>query len=146
MSKESTTPDLAELVRRLVGAFAAGDLDAAMSFYASDAVLELGPGALETFEGRAAIRRHLEDWWAAYEEYEFELVETGDLGHGVTFGIAHQRARLSGSTRSVEARVAAVVVWDDGKVVRNTMYADIDMARAAAERLAEERGQAVGPR
>jgi hypothetical protein len=30
--------------------------------------------------------------------------------------------------------------WSDGLIVRNTTYPDIDEARAAAERLAEERG------
>jgi hypothetical protein len=32
-------------------------------------------------------------------------------------------------------------VWEDGKIVRMTNYRDIDEARAAAERLAEERRQ-----
>jgi hypothetical protein len=31
-------------------------------------------------------------------------------------------------------------VWEDGLIVRVTNYTDIDEARAAAERLAEERG------
>ena len=46
--------------------------------------------------------------------------------------------------RSVEASkdrdFAAVGIWVDGKNVRTTNYTDIDEARAAAERLAEERG------
>ena len=40
----------------------------------------------------------------------------------------------------VELRYAAASVWDEGRVVRLTNYGDIDEARAAAERLAEERG------
>jgi hypothetical protein len=31
-------------------------------------------------------------------------------------------------------------MWEDGKIVRTTNYSDVDEGRAAAERLAEERG------
>ncbi|HXW58406.1 MAG TPA: hypothetical protein VEJ23_02895 [Solirubrobacteraceae bacterium] len=34
----------------------------------------------------------------------------------------------------------AVWTWRDGLIVRTTNYADLDEARAAAERLAKERG------
>ena len=40
----------------------------------------------------------------------------------------------------VEARNAWVTTWDGGKIVRTTMYTDLDEGRAAAERLAHERG------
>jgi len=34
-----------------------------------------------------------------------------------------------------------VVTWADGLIERTTFYADVNQARAAAERLAEERRQ-----
>jgi hypothetical protein len=68
------------------------------------------------------------------------LVEIDDLGRGVTFGRARQRARLSGSTGSVEFRVAAIVAWEDRLIHLQALYADVDEARAVAERLAQERG------
>jgi ketosteroid isomerase-like protein len=139
VTEESTTPDLEELVRRLSAATSRRDLDSMMPFFAPDAVFDVSSMGFGTFAGRAAIRQALEDWWAAYEEYEFELVEFGDLGHGVTFGIARQRARPSGSTGSVELRVALVVAWDDGLIRLEALYTDLDEARAAAERLAKER-------
>jgi hypothetical protein len=37
-------------------------------------------------------------------------------------------------------RFGSVVLTADGVVARQTMYTDIDEARAAAERLAQERG------
>jgi hypothetical protein len=49
---------------------------------------------------------------------------------------------LAGSSREIEARYAAVNVWVDGLIESVTNYADIDQARAAAERLAHERAQA----
>jgi len=49
------------------------------------------------------------------------------------------RGRLRGSTRFVESRPAQVTTWANGLIERTTSYPDIDEARAAAERLAEER-------
>jgi hypothetical protein len=39
----------------------------------------------------------------------------------------------------VQAREAHVTEWQDGLAVRVTVYIDVDEARAAAERVAEER-------
>jgi hypothetical protein len=44
-----------------------------------------------------------------------------------------------GSGGSVQLRYGSVAEWIDDLMVRNTTYTDIDEARTAAERLAEER-------
>jgi hypothetical protein len=54
--------------------------------------------------------------------------------------VYRQHARPIGSTAPVQAREALVTEWVEGWAVRVTVYLDIDEARAAAERLAEERG------
>src|SRR6476469_1314959 len=82
MSGESTTPDLVELVRRLVEAVTRFDFDAAMSLFAPDAVVE-GRASGMTFEGRTAIRGFYEDMTVAYEELESRSEEILDLGNGV---------------------------------------------------------------
>ena len=138
MSEESTTPDVEELAQRLTDAINARDFDAVISFYAPDAVLD--QFTFGVFEGRAAIRSFLEDWFGPYDEIETEVEERRDLGRGLAFVVYVQRARLRGSTRWVHARVAFVNAWVDGLIQRSTVYEDIDEARAAAERLAEERG------
>jgi hypothetical protein len=92
------------------------------------------------FEGRAAIRSFIEDWYDAYDEIETEVEERCDLGHGLAFLVYVQRGRLRGSTRWVHARNALVNAWVDGLIQRTTVYEDISQARATAERLAEERG------
>jgi hypothetical protein len=58
----------------------------------------------------------------------------------VTFPVIIQKGRPVGSTAHVRYRIAQVNTWVDGMIVRSTGYNDIDEARAAAERLAEERG------
>ena len=139
MADESVSPDLVELTRRIFQAFCGSDVDGVLSLYAPDAVLE--PLAIGTsLEGEAAIRRFYEDWFGVYEEFEVQLVEVLDLGNGVVFDVWLQHARPVDTTGHVQMRGAAVSVWTDGVIARRTLYPDIDEARAAAERLAKERG------
>jgi hypothetical protein len=63
-----------------------------------------------------------------------------DLGNGVTLTVWRQKGRPLDSIGWVQIRFAGVSIWADGLIERLTTYTDIDEARAAAERLAEERG------
>ena len=140
MPDECTSADLVEFTRRSVEAANRGDFDAMMSFSAPDVVWDLNPlGGLGTFEGHPAIRGFLEDWHANYEELEIAPEEILDLGNGVIFSVIAQKGRPVGSSGDVQQRQAIVFVWVEGLFVRITHYGDIDEARAAAERLAEER-------
>ena len=139
MSEESTTPDLVELVRRQLEAVNRRDMDALMSFCPPDGVYDASAGGLGVYEGPVAIRGFLEEWGDAFEELAFKPEEVLDLGHGVTFAVVRQDARPAGSTGYVRPREAYVVEWMASMIARFTVYPDIDEARAAAERLAEER-------
>jgi len=142
VSQESTPPDLAELWRRAVQLLNVRDYDAAMRFWAPDGVLDLSVTALGRYEGHAAIRTVLEGLVAPYDDFQFEFEEVYDLGNGVAFAVVVLNARLAGSTGLVQGRWAAVAIWLDGLTERvtNYYYSDLDEARAAAERLAQERG------
>ena len=135
--EESTTPDLVERVRGLVGAVDRCDVDRFVSFHAPRAVLEAAVGR---FEGVAAIRGFIEDWLANYEESAATLEEVRDLGNGVTFSVIRQQGRLVGSSGHVQLRHAMVDVWVDGVIARAITGPDVDKTRAIAERLAEEQG------
>jgi hypothetical protein len=93
-----------------------------------------------TFDGVAAIRGFWQDWFASYEEHWFGQEEILDLGNGVVFSVVVQKARLAGSSGEVRLRSGVVSEWVDGLIVGVTLSPDIDEARVAAERLAEERG------
>jgi len=138
MSDESTTPDLVELVRRQFEAGNRRDLDAVTSSFAPDAVVD-GRVVGDHFEGRAAIRSFIEDWFGTYEELEFGLEEVRDLGYGIVFAVVVQNGRPAGSAGHVRQREGWVYVWVRGLIARLRTY-DVDEARAAAERLAQERG------
>jgi ketosteroid isomerase-like protein len=86
------------------------------------------------------IRDFIEGYRRTFEELRFELEEFQDLGNGVTFAVNHQEALPVGSTAPIQPREAHVMEWENGLMVRITVYIDIDEARAAAERLAQERG------
>jgi ketosteroid isomerase-like protein len=137
--EKSAAPDLGELTRRLVDAANARDIDAMMSFFAPNTVFEMR-GTVGVLEGRAAIGRFFEDWLGAYDEFELEVEERRDLGSGVTFSVAVQRGRPRGSTGWAQVQYGVVSTWEDGLIQWTRNYKDVDEARAAAERLAEERG------
>jgi ketosteroid isomerase-like protein len=138
MSEESTTPDLEELLQRVSDALGRRDLDVVMKTYAPNAVFEsVGMGV---YEGHAAIRAFVEDWIGAFEDYGLEPQGFRDLGRGVTLFVAVQRGRLPGSKGWLHVSYACVAIWADGLIERQLWYADIEQARAAAERLAQERG------
>ena len=139
MSEESTTPDLVELVRLYNEAVTRRDFDAAMNFWGPEPVWDTTQVGLGVYEGAAAIRRFIEDWITDYQEWVIEEEELLDLGNGISFAVYVQKGRLAGSVGEVQARYAAIGVWVDGLQVRVTNYADIDEARAVAERLALER-------
>jgi uncharacterized protein (TIGR02246 family) len=140
MPEESTTPDLVELTRRSVEAANRRDLDAVASSFAEDATFD-GRALGDHFEGRAAIRSFLEDWFGTYEELQFGLEEVRDLGNGVVFAVVVQNGRPAGSGGHLRQREGWVFVWVRDLIARFTVF-EVDEARAAAERLAGERGQA----
>jgi ketosteroid isomerase-like protein len=143
MPEEFTTPSLVELVRQNFEAVNRRDLDAVIGLCAPDGVYDTGADGLGVFEGPAAIRGFLEDYWGAFEDLRFELEEVLDLGNGVTFSAIRQDARPAGSIGYVQRREADVLEWVESMVARLTVYSDIDEGRATAERLAESRGKAI---
>ncbi len=140
MPEESTTHDLVELVGRAFEAANHRDLDGAAGSFAEDAIFD-GRALGDHFEGRAAIRSFLGDWFGMYEELEFGLEEVRELGHGVVFAVVVQNGRPAGSAGHLRQREGWVFVWARGLIARLTI-SEVDEARAAAERLARERGQA----
>jgi ketosteroid isomerase-like protein len=114
-------------------------LDAVMGRFPPDGVYDTSPDGLVVYEGPAAIRAFIGEWWDAFEELTLEPEEVLDLGHGIVLLVVCQSARPANSTGHVQRREAYVLEWVDDMIRRTTVYTDIDEGRAAAERLAEER-------
>jgi len=140
MSAQSTPPDPVELTRLAFEAVNQRDIDAVMSFFAPDAVLD-GRAAGGLYEGRAAIRGFLDDWFGSFAELRMQLGQFVVLDDGVVLAMVHQEGRPVGVDRQVHQQEGWVICWSaDGLLVRLTTHTEIDEARAVAERLAEERG------
>jgi uncharacterized protein (TIGR02246 family) len=138
MSKEFTTADPVELMGSAFEAANRRDLDGVASSFAEDATFG-GRGLGDYFEGRAAIRSFIEEWFGTYEELEFRLEEVRDLGNGIVFVVVVQNGRPAGSAGHLRQREGWVFVWARGLIARLTIY-EVDEGCAAAERLAQERG------
>jgi len=137
MSEESTIPDPAELTRVVFEAVNRRDIDTVMSFFAPDAFL----AGFEVVEGRAAIRGFLDEWFGSFAELRFEVEEFVVLDDGVVLAVVHQEGRPVGVDGQVHQREGWAIHWSaDGLLVRLTTHTDINEARTAAERLAQERG------
>jgi ketosteroid isomerase-like protein len=128
-----------EIVRRAIDAYTRQDYDGMETFYAPDYVFDATHRGFGVFEGRTLARKVGEAWVRTFDEFEMDVREVSDLGGGIVFTLQLTRGRPSGTTSYVEGWEAFVMVLEDGVIVRNTNYSDIDEARAAAERLAKER-------
>jgi ketosteroid isomerase-like protein len=87
----------------------------------------------------AAIRAFLEDWVRSLEDLEIDVEDVVEIGAGVTLAVVLQSGRATGSSGRMSYRLAFVAVWVDDLIVRAANCTDIDEARAAAERLGQER-------
>ena len=139
MPEESTTPDLTNLTRELIEA---QGVDATMRFFGRASVFDMSVMGVGVFEGYDAIRGFLKDWLSSYDESADAAEEITEFGNGVVLAVIRGQGRPAGSPVDIEItdRRNAVAVWADNLIVRVTIYRDIDEARAAAERLARERG------
>jgi hypothetical protein len=91
-------------------------------------------------ESSADIRGFFEDAYAPFEDAKSEVVESLYVGTDVGLIVVDMTLRPAGSSAVIQMRLCLVGVLVDGLVERQTNYFDIDEARAAAERLAQERG------
>jgi len=116
-------------------------VDTFTGFYAPDVVWE-SVGLGTTFKGLEASREFLGVWMARFEAYEIDVEEILDLGNGVVFVKSGHTGRPIGSPAHVRLPrevLVNVFVWEGGVVTHVVSSGDTPEARAAAERLAQER-------
>ena len=140
VSEESTTPDPVEVVTGLFEAADRGDWDAVLSPYAPDAIFETDDGILDTV-GATRTRAFWEEWAGTFEDWTIKVETVVDLRNGVVYAAYRSEGHPAGSTSVVTERGAFIYEWVDGMISRVIVGPDIDDARAAAERLADERGR-----
>jgi ketosteroid isomerase-like protein len=87
-------------------------------------------GVREYYEGAEGIRRFLQDWTEAFEEWQIEVEALHDAGEKVV-AVCRQLARSRTSGAPVDMRFAQVFTLRDGLETRMEMYADPDEALKA---------------
>ena len=125
--------DNLQIVRLVVERWNAGDLDGTLELYAEDAVMLSGPDWPEpsSWQGRAAIRRNMEEWREVWESSQMQVDGLESFGDRVIgTGAWTTRGRLSG----VDGRMPFVVLLTlrDGKIASLEWFTERDRAVAAA--------------
>lgn len=139
-SEDSTEAAPVPLVERFAEALARRDFAAAAGCFEPNGVYDASQAGVGTFAGRAAIGAFLADWLAAYEEWQNEWEEIGELSGGVVFSVNVQTGRPAGGQGSVRERYALTFsIGAAGLIARADIAQNVEDARAAAERLAAER-------
>lgn len=134
MPEEPAIRDPVELTRLAFQAANQRDIEMMVSFFAPDAYFA-GRALGDVFEGRAAIRDFLGDWFGSFADVRYEVEELVVLDDGVVLTVVAQEGRPVGGDGQVHQREGWAICWSaDGLIVRLTIHADIDEARAAAER------------
>jgi ketosteroid isomerase-like protein len=120
---DDTAPVTTKTLERLLAAFNAHDLDAVMSFFADDCVLEMprGPDPWGgRLEGREQVREGLASRFAGLPDVHY-----GDDRHWVAGDRGCSEWLLTGTSPSgetVEVRGCDLLEFRDGKIVRKDSY------------------------
>jgi ketosteroid isomerase-like protein len=109
MAQESRTTDFVALARRFAEVFNNGDFDAVMSRYSPNAVWDATGMGLVTYEGHAAIREFLKEWFGFFEQSHLTLEEITDI----IFTTCLLTGRMKGSSGELGVRYATVTEWTD---------------------------------
>ena len=121
-----------EVVRSLYSAGNRRDINAVLSCHGPDAVLDASAAGLGSFEGVPAIRGFLEDWWRTYEDYENVPEEIISAGDDIVLVVNTLKGRLPGTSEPLRLHNAYMFHFEDGLIVRWTVFQSIDDAREAA--------------
>jgi ketosteroid isomerase-like protein len=120
-----------EIVRRMYAAFDRGDAEAALSTLDPEVVID----ATHRVDGRIGhghegVTTLLREWLGTWDEWHEEVEEIRDLGESVLV-VSTQRGRGRGSGIETEHRFAMLYEIRSGKIVRWTIYDDLDEALRA---------------
>ena len=128
-----------EVVRQVIEANRSDDHEASVEAVLAlcDRDVEYTPGiaALETattYHGHDGMRRYLSDLAESWAQWRVEVDEVLDLGPDTVLAtfVFHATGKASGAP--VEARLAAVFVLSDGKLLRGRVYPSREHALEAA--------------
>jgi ketosteroid isomerase-like protein len=113
-----------DVVRRMYNAFHGGDIDGALSHFDPNVLVDASrarPDDVASGTGHERLRRVVNSWVSAWDEWREEIEEVRDLGSSVLV-LSVQRGRGKGSGVEVEARWAVVYELDRGVITSMRIY------------------------
>src|SRR5687768_9826633 len=127
MSRENV-----DLARRGYEAFARGDLDAALELMHPEIEAHDPPEVPDAtiYRGREAVRRDWEQTSDMFEDISIDVEEIFDRGDEVVV-LLRFRGRGRGSDAELEASMAHVWIFRDGKAIRLRQFLDREQALEA---------------
>ena len=132
-----------QIIRRAIEAFNAGDVEAMLAL--ADEDMEWRPAFGAATDGATTYRGHdgFREYWNGtreiWEHFHFEPERFTDDGTSILV-VGRGSGRAKGSGIDIDQPFAMLWSVRARKAVYGQTFIDIDEARAAAERLAEERG------
>jgi ketosteroid isomerase-like protein len=124
------------LARRLYEAQARHDNDTIFSIYHPDIEWDASPGGGVVggiFHGHAGVREFMRDWTRTWSDWHTEVAEAYERGDRVLL-VIRDRARIAGSAGWIGRQYGHLLTFRDSKIVRATLYMDVDEARRDLER------------
>ncbi|MGZ8667673.1 MAG: nuclear transport factor 2 family protein [Solirubrobacterales bacterium] len=128
MSKENS-----EIVRRSIGAYVSGDMQAALAAYDVEAEFDVSSVRPEggVYRGHEGIEEVILAWVETWVDYRFEVEVIIDKGDRVLV-IMQEYGRGDGSGIEIEQHVFWVNTMRDGKIVHTKLFLDRAEALDAA--------------
>ena len=132
-SRPSTAEERVELVRRLMDAFNRRDMDAMLEVAAPnfeyDFTRSMGP-LVGVYRGLEGFKEFANEQWTMFEDFEIEALEFIPRGNHVVVPMTIRATGRGGVP--VSANSAQLYTFEDGRIVRITMFQGREEALAAA--------------
>lgn len=126
-----------ELVQKVLGAYLTGDEETLRSMIPPDSEVHGAPGIINsgTYRGFDGFQEWVKHWEEAWDEINYELLETIEVGDNFVVVPAHVFGKGAGSGLEIDSVFGWMYEFRDGQVVRFHTYATVDDALEAARRL-----------
>jgi ketosteroid isomerase-like protein len=127
-----------ELVQRMLGAYLTGDEDTLREMIPPDGEIYGDRGLINagTYRGYEGFRQWIRHWEEAWDEVDYELLETTEIGDALLVIPVHITGRGAGSGVEIDSVLGWLFEFSGGKVLRFHAYVHLDDALEAARRLA----------
>jgi ketosteroid isomerase-like protein len=125
----------AEIVRKALAAFNAGDNDLVVAAFDPDVELVPARAVLEgsEYRGHEGFQRFVADMDEDWDTFHPELDEVRELGDGRVLVLGHLQARGKASGMEVDSAAAWLCDVREGRITRVRFYTDEQAALEAAD-------------